>query len=647
MPDNQLVLILQNMLLTPSSDFYMSSLFYSDDKQSLDPRVIEHINMGVFEILGSEISIEVYDVEVKGCSNTQVRFNAQGAPDIIVDGNVVSFIATHPNTQDGYQRPPYVPAQIQGDGRLLIKINGELMPEGRLGFTVKTVKEIRGVFNAVEEVAGQLETAKVTFSSLSFLPETGSGNIEVKAELDTAFITIINQMLNRESSLQRLADEMNNHLALPPSLTALSNVATQYARQALGDFKASPLTPLAQADTDPDSDFAIRLPYTFINSKIKDYYPDLKSALSGTLTDTALDLTVNWSINEFPTIVAPLTEELEFFMDITVFAGMNTVATITAYCNLMIIIEQDKEYCVLKSLGDPYLSFTPHDPFVVAIFNNKMSEFNQAIQNMLGVFRFKSALPPIFPPMNPFLFNRYPLGSSTPNETIGIAGMEGRQNSGARTQPVAKLSEASVSAFDNSFRVQINVRTLDKIVDTLFWKDMDKTFSQSGATLQLDRFTLELAGDYLALLINLSGRVKVDIPVLPDPEWWIDFSAPLDIHLQVYEASTGEVRLRFSSAHFPAFELKPYNGAAQAYDHLLPMIGDAVRYEVGQGLISSVKALVDDIDEFLFRVEPYTYTIKDKSVTVTPNILNIGTSGHPSAPYLTFAIDFGLAVDTH
>lgn len=106
MPDNQLVLILQNMLLTPSSDFYMSSLFYSDDKQSLDSRIIEHINMGVFEILGSEISIEVYDVEVKGCSNAQVRFNAQGAPDIIVDGNVVSFIATHPNTQDGYQRPP-------------------------------------------------------------------------------------------------------------------------------------------------------------------------------------------------------------------------------------------------------------------------------------------------------------------------------------------------------------------------------------------------------------------------------------------------------------------------------------------------------------------------------------------------------------
>ena len=647
MSDNQLVLILQNMLLTPSSDFYLSSLFYNEDKRSLDPRVIEHIDMGVFEVLGSEVSIEVYDMEVKGCSNTQVRFNDQGAPDIIVDGNVVSFIAKHPNTQEGYQRPPHVPAQIQGEGRLLIKINGELMPEGRLGFTVKTVKEVRGVFSAVEEVAGQLETAKVTFSSLSFLPDTARGNIEVTAELDTSLIAIINQILNRESSLQRLTDEMNKHLALQPSMAALSDVATQYARQALGDFKAVQPTPVAQADTDPDADFAIRLPYSFINSKIKDYYPDLKSALSGSLTDADLDLTVKWSINEYPTIIAPLIEELEFYIDITVSAGIKAVATITAYCSLFISIEQDKEHFVLKPVGEPYLSFTPNDPYVVAIFNNKISEFSKSIQDILGVFRFKSALPSVFPPMNPFLFNRYPLGSSTPNETIGITGMDKRQTSVARTESAAGVSEASISAFDDSFRVQINVRTLNKIIDTLFWKDMDKTFSQSGATIELDRFTLELADDYLALLINLSGRVKADVPVLPDPEWWIDFSEPLDIHLQVFEATAGEVRLKFSSAHFPAFELKPYNGAAEAYDHLLPMIGDMVKYEVGQGLISNVQALVDDIDEFLFHVEPFTYTIKDKDVIVTPNILNIGTSGHPSAPYLTFAIDFGLTVDTH
>lgn len=46
MLNNQLVQALKNLLLTPTSDFYISNLLHDLDKQSLDPLVIERIDMG-------------------------------------------------------------------------------------------------------------------------------------------------------------------------------------------------------------------------------------------------------------------------------------------------------------------------------------------------------------------------------------------------------------------------------------------------------------------------------------------------------------------------------------------------------------------------------------------------------------------------
>lgn len=236
MSDNQLVLILQNLLLTPSSDFYLSTLFRSADQQSLDPRVIERIDFGIFDIMGVEFEIACTDFEVKGLSHTQVKFDADNKPEIVVEGNQVTFFAKHPNNQFGYERPPEVPAEIRGEGTLVISMAGEHLDEGRLNLTIKNVQTVHGVFSCALEVEGELDTAQVSFSTVSFEPVLSKTNVVVDIELNSVFKDIINQVLNREKTLQLLVDELNIHLSTAQSLAALSQVATTCARQALGDF---------------------------------------------------------------------------------------------------------------------------------------------------------------------------------------------------------------------------------------------------------------------------------------------------------------------------------------------------------------------------------------------------------------------------
>ncbi|WP_324830321.1 hypothetical protein [Pseudomonas saxonica] len=130
MSNNQLVDILQNMLLTPASDFYVSKLLHSPEQDSLDPCSIAEIYLGSFYVLNTLFEIVVKNLHVKGLSNTQVKFNQQGNPEIVVVGNKVSFTAKQPNTQEGYERPSDVPAQVEALGELHITGDGSPMPVG-------------------------------------------------------------------------------------------------------------------------------------------------------------------------------------------------------------------------------------------------------------------------------------------------------------------------------------------------------------------------------------------------------------------------------------------------------------------------------------------------------------------------------------
>ena len=236
MSNNQLVDILQNMLLTPASDFYVSKLLHSPEQDSLDPCSIAEIYLGSFYVLNTLFEIVVKNLHVKGLSNTQVKFNQQGNPEIVVVGNKVSFTAKQPNTQEGYERPSGVPAQVEALGELHITGDGSPMPVGSLSITIKATDQIMGVFTAEEEIEGQLDSAKITFSAFSLHPSVSGDTIEVEADLETLFLEQINQFLNRESSKQTLLNEMNTYLASAQTLANFSQKATEQARLALADF---------------------------------------------------------------------------------------------------------------------------------------------------------------------------------------------------------------------------------------------------------------------------------------------------------------------------------------------------------------------------------------------------------------------------
>ena len=170
-----------------------------------------------------------------------------------------------------------------------------------------------------------------------------------------------------------------------------------------------------------------------------------------------------------------------------------------------------------------------------------------------------------------------------------------------------------------------------------FWDPMPKEFTEEGGLIRLLNFNLEMKDDYLALVVELGGRVRVDISGLPDPEWSVDFLAPLDVHLKVYVAADKTIRITYDETYFPSFNLVGNNSWADMYESMIPGLKNMIASEIGTALVSNVIALVGDIDELLFELSDETFYIGDKSVLVAPQITDIRSYGTQGAYYLNFA----------
>ncbi|RBH56711.1 hypothetical protein EXW72_04455 [Pseudomonas sp. BCA14] len=236
MSDSQLVQLLENMLLTPSSDFYLSKILYNADGSALDPRTIAAVDLGSFSLEGVPIDIVIKKLNIRGLSNSQVKFDSGTNPEIVVDGSTVTFHAKQPNTQDGYQRPATVPNQILANGELHVTLDHSDMPPGTISLTINHVDDLTGVFSATEAVDGQLDTTVVNFSSLSINPVIGNGNLTIVVDLDTVFKATINQLLNEDANQKKIIDALNSEISNPDLLASLSQIATQEARKALANI---------------------------------------------------------------------------------------------------------------------------------------------------------------------------------------------------------------------------------------------------------------------------------------------------------------------------------------------------------------------------------------------------------------------------
>ncbi|NKB45068.1 MAG: hypothetical protein GKS03_12400 [Alphaproteobacteria bacterium] len=234
MPNSdQLVALLENFLLTPESDFYLSTILFDPAGGSIDPLKIPELDLGTVTVDNIDFSINVKNLSVDGLSNIQVVFN-DGNPDIIVDGNNVTFVAKLPNTQDGYNRPTEVPATLQMFGELFVAINGTVMTPGTISINVNSIDDITGLFTATEESSGDLGSALITFASVVVAAEETSSNIQIEVCLDTPLSATVNKILNQPKYYEKILAQINNTAAEPAVLKKLSQFATQAAQNALG-----------------------------------------------------------------------------------------------------------------------------------------------------------------------------------------------------------------------------------------------------------------------------------------------------------------------------------------------------------------------------------------------------------------------------
>ncbi|MFN3945400.1 MAG: hypothetical protein ACK4K7_10765 [Allosphingosinicella sp.] len=231
--DNQLIEMIENILLTPSSDFYIATILHDPNGGALDPRTIDSIDLGTIDIQGVQIGIVIRNLVVRGLSNVQVAFDADGNPEISVDGDTVTFHAVLPNEQPGYTRPPDVPAVAAAHGDLDVTIAGQPMPPGTILLTISAVEDLTGVFTATEGDGG-LSTVEIAFTSLSIALDLPAGVMTIAVDLPTVFKQTINHILNQPDMQASFLDKVNAQLSSQAVLSSLSEVATKEARAALG-----------------------------------------------------------------------------------------------------------------------------------------------------------------------------------------------------------------------------------------------------------------------------------------------------------------------------------------------------------------------------------------------------------------------------
>lgn len=638
MEDNQLVEVMQNMFLTPSSDFYISTILYSADKKSLDPLLVNNMDLGTFDIFGIKFFVEIKNLDVRGLSNTQVRFDNAQKPEIAADGNKVTFGAKQPNNQQGYVRRAEVPAEIEAIGALHIAIDGTPMPPGMIKIIVRGTEKIDGVFSVTEKTAGVVDSVTVSFLELSIHPTLANNNVSITATLDTAFISIINQELNSEKTLKLFIDQLNNEISKPTALSNISDIATQRARQALNELSvnAQSLKSSIQHDVLP-YDFNIRLPYSFLNKRIATVFPDIKSELRGSLTSSDLGLTVVWSIWEPPVISGGIKPAIYLTIELTLMKSNGSFNTGIAGYKDTVDFANNSGFYTLTTTGNPEI--ISNDPFLLSVLENKKLEVARAINAMLSGIKLPSTLPDIFPPMQPIEVRSYPFGSANPTEHVFLSQLTTAKSLSEIIPELTHddlLKPETYKVDDDHFYIDLNQNLIRTIMNKEFWEPMGKEISEDGATVTLQNFRFAMDGAFLRLEIDMSGYISVDIPLIPDPAWVISFLTPLKIDVEVYVSNDKELRLRHKEYQLPVFKFIEDNFWATGYSYLIPGFESLISSKFVEGLVRGVERAIDGINKPIFKLPSGSQQIGSKVIKLIPDILAIYSEGSPGYHHMVF-----------
>ena len=411
--------------------------------------------------------------------------------------------------------------------------------------------------------------------------------------------------------------------------------------------------PVVHASDDPEADYAIRLPNTFVNRCFADIFPKIKSELRGTLIDEELGATLTWELSEEPELISPkASPEMVCYLVISVeVEGKKTAGAVVYLHDHLYFFEKSNGY-YLKFSGSPYIQLFPNDEFLLIVLRNKMSDVISVINKILSVVLIPRDVPDFFTTMPPMYIHSFPYNAPAATG-FALRSFYFRNNIAQHTlsdnEPrVLGLHESVESErgeYDDVFRVQISHHLLETVITEKFWDPMPKEFAEEGALIRLLSFNLEMEDDYLALMVELGGRVRADVPGF-DPEWSVDFKAPLDVRLKVFVAEDKTIRIKYDETHFPGFDLVANNQWAALYENLIPGLAKMIASEVGGAMVSNVTDVVGDIDEFLFELPAETFDIGDKSVTVFPHMTDIRSYSIDGSYYLNFAGVMNTSVNT-
>jgi len=228
MNNDPIVQLLIVFLTTPQTDFYLPKLLQKSSNPTLEPYQSSSLNLGTASLIGTDTSIALSDLMIKGISNIQIEKH-NGKPRIDVQGSKVTFYAQRPNTESP---TPGLPVNMIIDANFSLTPAGQsALPQGKIHIEIVQA-EITGIFNVSSE-NGNADQAVTTFTSLTINAATNASNIIITITLDSFFKDMINQVFASDNVLAKLLAAINSKINTPDALAAVSQAGTQAARAAL------------------------------------------------------------------------------------------------------------------------------------------------------------------------------------------------------------------------------------------------------------------------------------------------------------------------------------------------------------------------------------------------------------------------------
>lgn len=216
-------------LTQPLSDFYLPKLIMGAHDPNLEPFNSSRIDLGTQNVMGMPMHLALENLEIEGLSHIEIAKEADQHPRIEVQDSEVTFYAIRPNTE---APPPNVPMKLDIFSDFIISIPGRgALPAGQIQITVAHTT-VKGVFDATS-TDGSADSVKIGFKSLKIIAAANNSNMHVNIKLQSAFVKMINAVLNQPATLQKILDGLNEKLKDHAVLEAISKEATAAARSAL------------------------------------------------------------------------------------------------------------------------------------------------------------------------------------------------------------------------------------------------------------------------------------------------------------------------------------------------------------------------------------------------------------------------------